>query len=226
MTTINLVGIGGNGSKMLIGLKNIHQSLLHLGNSPLMVRAFDPDTISESNLVRQVFYPGDLGKNKAQVLTERLNLYYGLSWKAYPKALTSKLPACDILITCTDSKKARLLAHKIAKKQNCYHLDLGNSRYTGQVVLGHPGKDIPTVVDLFKDQLSGEEDNQPSCSVEEALKQQDLFVNDLVVACALNMLWQLLQGDLNYYAVQINLRTGYVIPLHPKQQKAPKRTTT
>ena len=62
----------------MIGLKNIHQGLLALGFPGLEVILADGDTVSESNLVRQSFYPSDVGLNKTEVLINRLNLSCGL----------------------------------------------------------------------------------------------------------------------------------------------------
>lgn len=230
-----LIGAGGNGSKMLIGLKNIHCSLLALGYRGLEVTLFDPDTISESNLVRQVFYPADLGKNKAQVLIERLNMYYGLQWQAMPMTFSegkkllarhysswSYLP--KLIISCVDNKKTRLeIARLMHSAPYIWWMDLGNDRYSGQVVLGNRKKNIPNVAQLFEAALKGEEDSSASCSVLEALQSQDLFVNDMTAAVALNMLWQLLQGQLSFYAAQLNLQTGFVMPVLP-QEPNPKRT--
>ena len=59
---VTLVGVGGNGSKMLIGLKNLHLALSTLGLFRLHVTAYDHDLVSESNLVRQSY--ATLGRTK------------------------------------------------------------------------------------------------------------------------------------------------------------------
>lgn len=84
-----VVGAGGTGSKVVIGLKNIHLGLLALGRPGLEVVLADGDTVSGSNLVRQSFYPSDVGLNKAEVLINRLNLSCGLDWQARPFELST-----------------------------------------------------------------------------------------------------------------------------------------
>ena len=46
--------------------------------------AFDPDEISESNIVRQRFYPAEIGQNKAVTAIQRMNVYLGTDWDAHP----------------------------------------------------------------------------------------------------------------------------------------------
>ncbi len=50
-----VVGAGGNGSKLTVGLKNLHGALVALGHPGLQVGLADGDTVSTSNLVRQSF---------------------------------------------------------------------------------------------------------------------------------------------------------------------------
>jgi molybdopterin-synthase adenylyltransferase len=76
---ILLAGVGGTGSRVLSGLRHIHLALLAFDRPGLEVIALDPDTVSEANLVRQAFYPADVGRSKAVVLVNRLNLACGLS---------------------------------------------------------------------------------------------------------------------------------------------------
>ena len=70
-------------------------------------------------------------------------------------------------------------------------------------------------LDLFLDYkyLVSDSDQGPSCSLMEALRQQDLFINGTLAHLALNLLWKLLT---NYYieehALFINLNTNIVKP--------------
>src|ERR1039457_5234490 len=82
--SVVLIGCGGTGSQVLSGLARLHLSLIALGHPGLDVHAYDPDTVSNSNVGRQLFAQSDVGLNKASVLVNRLNMYYGLSWKATP----------------------------------------------------------------------------------------------------------------------------------------------
>lgn len=224
-----VVGAGGNGSKLVVGLKNLHRALLALGHPGLQVGLADGDLVSESNLVRQSFYPSDVGLNKATVVINRINMSCGLSWEALPRYLTANdvyHAQPHMLISCVDSRKARATIQEGVEQYGglFYHADLGNTRDSGQVVLGaplgHPNRRkrdrLRTAYELFPEltDTSLPEDDLPSCSTMEALEKQDLFVNDTLVSATLNLLWRLLRhGELNHHGAFVSLATGSVRPL-------------
>ena len=224
-----IVGAGGNGSKICAGIRHLHLALQALGHPGLQVTLADGDTVSSSNLVRQTFYPSDVGLPKATVLINRINLSCGLDWRAIPHYLSAEdvrnTPAA-LLISCVDSRKARAVVNEgiIQNKNVVYHLDLGNTKDTGQVVLGCPlgrynrrKRDrLRTAFELFPEltDTSIPEDDTPSCGTIEALEKQDLFVNDTLVTSALSLLWQLLwHQEIQHHGSFIDLRTGSVRPL-------------
>jgi PRTRC genetic system ThiF family protein len=222
---VALVGIGGNGSQMLTGLARIHLALRALGHPGLFVLAADPDVVTEANVGRQLFSPSDIGQNKADVLINRLNIYYGLDWEAHPRKFP-KHGKADILVGCVDTAAAR---RDLSQCQYLYWLDLGNQERKGQVILGMnpmqlgimPGprkqKHRPRVVtEIFPEILNPKfkEDNIPSCSLAEALGRQDLFINQSVTTFALQLLWQFIRnGGLDIHGYFINLESGRVTPL-------------
>ena len=118
---VHLVGCGGNGSQVLSGLARLHLSMLSLGHpGGLDVTVYDYDTVSESNVGRQLFSYADVGLNKAVVLVHRLNAYYGLDWTARPERYSRQsmygqfgMSIPDIVITCVDSAAARREIHSI-----------------------------------------------------------------------------------------------------------------
>lgn len=224
-----VVGAGGSGGKMTLGLKNLHAALLALGQAGLSVTLADGDAVSEANLVRQSFYPSDVGLNKATVLIHRLNVACGLDWQAQPQHLTSDdISQCraDLLISCVDSRAARADI-KMGLERNkhiLYHLDLGNGRDAGQMVLGCPlgyytrrKRDrLRTAFELFPEltDTTMPEEDAPSCSTLEALERQDLFVNDVLVTSSLNLLWRLFRyGEVDYHGAFVSLTAGSVRPL-------------
>jgi PRTRC genetic system ThiF family protein len=225
---VHLIGAGGNGSKLLVGLKNLHLALQGLGCQGLHVVLTDGDTVSESNLARQAFFPSDVGLSKAVVLINRFNLSYGLAWQAYPHSADTGLLGHDahVVISCVDTRVARRMIQDALTQPRChtaYWLDLGNTRDTGQFVLGCPRNAINprsrlrlrTAAELFPELVSGlPEDAEPSCSTFEALERQDLFVNDVLVSGALNLLWRLLRyGEISYHGGLVNVQMGVVRPL-------------
>jgi len=252
---IAVVGCGGNGSQMLTRLARLDYAMRALGKVSLDVTAFDPDTVSRSNIGRQLFSPADLGQFKCEVLVNRVNAYYGLSWSAVPEryhgGISSFLgggykTSADVLVSCVDTAKARrglnaefddLIAAPV------YWLDLGNGKSTGQVILGQPernwrrgvgttGSGVPqqrlrTVIELFPELLNPKfkEDAAPSCSMQQALDKQSLFVNDTVVTWAAHLLSELLiAGEIRHCGYFINLQTGKVNPI-PVPDRAVSRET-
>jgi len=227
-----VAGAGGNGSKVAIGLRHLSAALEAL-NGPrhkLAVTIADGDTIEHHNLARQAFYPSDLGQNKATVLTNRINLSNGTTWRAYPHHLTSEAVARlrpDIVIVCVDTRAARCTIHEGANKPYSgtkYTLDLGNTSTSGQVILGVPkhahhrgnGPRLPTAPELHPELIDTTlpEDDTPSCSTLESLDKQDLFVNDTLANHALNLLWQLFRyGAIGHHGVYIDTRSSISTPL-------------
>lgn len=231
---VRVIGCGGNGSQMLTGLARLNHALRALDRPGLQVCAHDPDTVSPANVGRQMFSPGDVGRNKAVVSIHRLNAFFGIGWTAEPAAFNFTDKTTDILISCVDTRAARREINRALTQASggvgrsmggpAYWLDLGNRAADGQVVLGTPAqnnkaradaKRLPTVAELFPQIIKpGREDNTPSCSLAEALEKQHLFVNQAVVTPALQILWQLLRfGQIDWHGAFVNLATGNVRPL-------------
>ncbi|MFT4192100.1 MAG: PRTRC system ThiF family protein [Comamonas sp.] len=233
--TVHLVGVGGNGAQMAACLARLDIAMRALGHPHgLHVTAFDADRVSEAHVGRQLYSAVDIGRHKAIVTIHRLNQFYGLDWQAQPLRYEAYQQnrrlrqSCDLLISCVDSRSARRTLHDLAFDAYAdypYWLDLGNTEATAQVVLGqppdsHPGSRfrrcprLPCVTELFPELLDDTtpEDNQPSCSVRMSLASQGLFVNDVAVRFAAQMLYELFsKGRLTAHGVVINLdskRTG------------------
>ena len=153
--SINLIGAGGTGSKVLTALMEMNHSLIALGHAGLSVRLWDDDVITEANLGRQRFAECEVGLYKSVALINRANRFTGTNWKAetqkFEKDSLGKVPEnaqATIFITCVDIVKARFGIAEILKALDngkYYHhkpkywLDYGNSQYTGQVLLSTIG---------------------------------------------------------------------------------------
>ncbi|SFP80310.1 PRTRC system ThiF family protein [Parafilimonas terrae] len=153
--TVNLIGAGGTGSKVLTALLEMNHSLVALGHAGLQVRLWDDDTVTEANLGRQRFADCETGLYKSVVLINRANRWSGTNWKAetqkFERDSFGRLPEqarASIFISSVDSVKARFEIAAILKTLdnshhygNCprYWLDFGNSQCTGQVVLSTIG---------------------------------------------------------------------------------------
>lgn len=75
--TVNIIGAGGTGSQVLTCMARLDVTLRTLGHPGLFVTLYDPDTMTEANIGRQLFSPSELGLNKAQCLVKRINYFFG-----------------------------------------------------------------------------------------------------------------------------------------------------
>ena len=226
---ILVVGCGGNGSAIASGLPYLHQALLAFGHpGGLQVTLVDPDTVSETNCVRQPFCRTEIGFPKAIVLAHRINLFWGLNWQGMQAQIqqVAKNAEVDLVIGCVDTRKARRAIDKwVLKSRVLYWLDLGNNASSGQFILGQPKNSankrkgkcrLPTVTELFPEIAAPgqKDDDQPSCSAAEALTRQEPFINQNLAYQALGMLTRLLRhGALTYHGGFCNLSTGQVVPI-------------
>lgn len=228
-----VVGAGGTGSHVINGLVQLHTALLALGHPEgFDVTVIDDDTVSQSNVGRQAFVWSDIGQHKATVLVNRLNQSFGLNWKAQierlaPESGSQPLRPSHLVIGCVDNRLARKAIRECFTSG--YWLDVGNNQNDGQVVLGEMGRTpfvqtpagvryrLPTVADLLPetiDETLDATDDQPSCSLADALEKQSLFINRAMALHALNLLWTLFRhGRIEHSGVFVNLESNRTSPL-------------
>lgn len=228
--TVNLIGCGGTGSQMLTCLARLDVTLRGLGHPGLFVTLYDPDTVTESNVGRQLFSPADLGLNKAQCLVTRINAFFGNDWRAVPDAypedenLARRGHMANITITCTDNVKSRLDLWKALKGVKAvryadhttpfYWMDFGNAQTSGQVVIGTVPRKIPqpeskryeavpslrVVTRMVRYDRVKDEDSGPSCSLAEALSRQDLFINSTLAQLGCDILWKMFRHGMTEHS--------------------------
>ena len=233
-----IVGAGGTGSSIAMNLPYLDQAMRVWGHaSGLDVAMMDADTVSATNCVRQPFSTSDIGQNKATVLINRINIFWGTKWTAIPNRFHARsfendrgnVP--DVLIGCVDTREARKAIEESfthALSGTCYWLDLGNNAASGQYVLGQPlngrnrrkAERLRTVSELYPEivDLAAGEDPLPSCSAVEALDRQEPFINQTLALNSLAMLGQLFRyGKLSYHGAFFNARTGHTsaLPVDP-----------
>ncbi|WP_346319431.1 PRTRC system ThiF family protein [Chitinophaga sp. YIM B06452] len=242
---VNLIGCGGTGSRVLDELARIHYALLSFGHPGMSVYVFDEDTVSAANVGRG-FLKGEIGLNKAGLLVNNINRSMGTDWKAFDFSFgydtLSRIgyrALASVTITCVDKVRPRLEIIDILKDirgkaghhahQPLYHLDFGNSQYTGQVILSTVGEieqpaskkyrpvaTLPLLTDEYRELLaqSTQEDDSPSCSLPVALTKQDLFINPSLATLGTSLLWKLFrQGMSDVRGFFLNLATYRLQPL-------------
>ena len=229
-----VVGCGGTGSAVVAGLPYLHQALVARGHpGGLHVIVMDGDTISPTNCIRQPFARSEIGLNKAFVLVNRLNLFWGLKWEAVPIHLkpgtfisrnyTGDDLRAHIVIGCVDTRAARATIRDAVSNWSTisYWLDLGNNADSGQFILSEPLNErnrrarlrLRSAADLYLEIVDASLDNdrEPSCSAIEALERQEPFVNSTLAQHALALLARLFRyGEITYHGGFVNLASGAV----------------
>lgn len=234
--TIHLAGVGGNGAQMAGCLARLDIAMRALGHpGGLHVHAFDPDTVSEANVGRQLYSHADISAHKAVVTISRLNQFYGLDWDASVHAIEDTWRGeysltkrnADMLISCVDTRAARrrMHAYLFAGDHYRYWLDLGNRQHDAQVVLGQPPSscralDTPErlrcVTERYPELLDDTilEDDTPSCSVRMSLASQGLFINDVAARYAAHLLFELFSsGGIEAQGVVLDLQAKRTAPM-------------
>jgi PRTRC genetic system ThiF family protein len=243
-----VIGAGGTGSAIMMGLPYLDQAMRVWGHRyGLAVALMDADLVSETNCVRQPFSVSDIGQNKATVLINRINLFWGMNWQAIPnhfhaRSFERDCDRCpDLVIGCVDTRAARSAieaSFSRALNRVSYWLDLGNSAASGQYVLGQPlnarnrrkAERLRTISELYPEIVdeSVGEDPLPNCSAVEALERQEPFINQTLAASALAMLAQLFRyGKIAHHGGFFNANTGQMcaLPVDPALWRRVKRRT-
>jgi PRTRC genetic system ThiF family protein len=234
---------------LVAGLPYLHQSLIARGHpGGLHVTVMDGDTISLTNCVRQPFARSEVGLNKAIVLVNRLNLFWGLKWEAVPAHLkpgshVSRSYSGDdlrahIVVGCVDTRAARAAIRDAVSNWSTvsYALDLGNNADSGQFILGEPLNQrnrrarlrLRTAAQLFPEIVDPtlDDDREPSCSAAAALERQEPFINSTLAQHALALLARLFRyGEISYHGGFVNLATGAgsVLRIDPEYWKRTHR---
>jgi hypothetical protein len=93
--TRHKAGFDGLWSALAMGLPYLDQAMRAWGRSQgIEITIMDADLVSETNCVRQPFSVSDIGINKATVLINRINLFWGTQWKALPFLIMDHQHSC------------------------------------------------------------------------------------------------------------------------------------
>lgn len=154
--TVNLIGAGGTGSKMLTALMEMNHSLIELEHAGLQIRLWDDDIVTHANEGRQRFAQCEVGLPKAVALINRANRWSGTNWKAEVRKFErdslgriQENMQSVIYISCTDNVKSRFeiadILDELKGRRGMYRnspkywIDTGNNLNSGQALLATIG---------------------------------------------------------------------------------------
>jgi len=146
-----VVGCGGTGSAVVAGLPYLHQSLVAHGHpGGLHVTVVDADTISTAKLCPPAFRAVRDRQNKAIILVNRLNLFWGLevgsgSCLLAPGTIISRgysgddLRAHIVVGAWIHGRRGLRSCDAVGKSSRVsYLVDAGNNADSGQFITGEP----------------------------------------------------------------------------------------
>lgn len=190
-----VVGAGGTGGYLIRDLARFIYSVEQRiqGRTKLSMVVVDGDIVETKNVLRQNFLQQDIGQNKAEVLANRhtrafgINISYVPEMYSYDNGMRRIIEGNKkrIFVGCVDNNEARRqIAKSVAEcwnsygvTQNCFWIDSGNERKSGQVIVG--SKDLMDVSDLYPEILLPRHDSveQVSCADRMLQDEQNMFVN-------------------------------------------------
>ncbi len=264
-----LVGCGGTGSWLSQDLARFALTLKTM-DIRAHITFVDPDIIERVNVFRQNFSFAEVGLNKAEALAFRLSAGWGVEVHAQPASFASEMafaPEADLVIVigCVDNAAARQAIAEVLDRRSGYTgigwhyepdampmcvwwLDLGNSRESGQVLLGStsqpqrlkkafplpdrcgalpaPSLQHPELLEPRPEELSPEASGL-SCEEMAARNAQSLVINRMVADLGAGYLVKLLfeppaNEALTSYATYVDMRSMSMRskPILPETLKA------
>lgn len=231
---IIIVGVGGTGGYVAEAVCRL------LTGSTGDLILVDHDRVEAHNLLRQNFYPGEVGRYKSRALAERLARQYdrtvgyvttpfAADWRpAYPGFNERQ---ATLLIGCVDNAAARAeLAHANTTTRVAWTIDAGNGRNWGQILIGnslyrHPTETafkeqtcyrlpLPTVQrpDLLTPAPADTPDRD--CAAAIALQDQDATINLVMAALVTQTVQRIITGTCPFMSLYLDLETGTLTPTY------------
>ena len=233
-TKIILVGTGGTGGFLADQLCR-----LFTGREMALVLV-DHDQVEPHNLLRQAFYAGDVGHNKAEVLAKRLSNLYQRPISYYTGKFSSSSGIINsydskLIISCVDNAQARLDIESNQGIQGItggttWWIDAGNGQTWGQVLIGNTSavermrgafevekelcNRLPSPMLQRPDLRIRAEDEHLDidCAAALDLREQDPTINATMACLVTQMVRRLMAGDCPYMALYLDLNTGTLTP--------------
>lgn len=115
------------------------------------VTVMDPDVVDVTNLNRQVLLAGGVGRNKAEVLCERLHTLFGIRAEARVATFRSDtaFDACDVVFDCVDNFETRAVLSDRCRDEGKILISGGTGPDSGQVVVFDPARGNATPAEVL-----------------------------------------------------------------------------
>jgi len=227
---ILVVGCGGTGGFVAEGLCRL------LTGHDVPIFLVDPDRVEEHNLLRQNFFPGEVGKFKSQALAERLSRQYGrpIRYSVYPfdndlighefGSGMARPMAQGLIIGCVDNAAARQAIARGFQTYVSWWIDAGNGRSSGQVLIGNASH--PDQLNVAFDEGTHEVERLPlpslqapslliptpaprrDCAQAVADDEQSPVINQAMATLVLTFVHKFLTQTLTWMGAYIDLDAG------------------
>lgn len=235
---IAIVGCGGTGGFAAEGIARLLQ-----GAPQFHLRLVDGDRVEERNLLRQNFYPEDLGQFKSQALAERLARRYGQPIGYSLEPLPEREPyqggildGCGLVLGCVDTALARAAIARLVSPSRWW-VDAGNGSEFGQVLVGNARKEelrgafdkekglchalpLPTLV--RPELLVPVPRQDRSCADPGA--EQGPFINQWMGILVVEVVRRLLEGRLQWWQLYLDLEAGSLRTVRPTPEAVSRVT--
>lgn len=111
----------------------------------------DPDVVEVTNLNRQIFFYDAVGESKAETLSKKLNVLFGIDTNHQVAYLdrSSDISSFDVVFDCVDNFESRIVLSEKCAGQGKALISGGTSPDAGQVVIYNPAKNDVTPAKLL-----------------------------------------------------------------------------
>lgn len=217
-----VIGCGGTGSKFLVEFGRYLYGLSLKEDYELTI--IDGDRVEEHNLKRQVFQKEDIGRLKAEVMSEILSQVFGITSYYIPKYIKNvkelskycSSECINVMIVCVDNHPCRAIIHQvfITSSYSIIYLDSANGAYNGEIVIGAKlyGKQIyPDRVFYYPEVLTDKEGDRNSCSFRVVKAPQQLIANLMAANILMIAISELISNHTIKGGIYIfNAKKGYL----------------
>ena len=230
-TWTTVVGCGGTGGFVAEGLCRLFQG------REATIFLVDHDRVEPHNLLRQNFYPADVGEFKSKALADRLAQAYQrpIGYSVHPFRDDSRRHSGlssrgGLVIGCADNAAARsAMAGCLHGDPRLWLIDAGNDTNWGQVLIGNIAHRVERDERLFTgntchlapaptlqrpDLLTAVSTRPPDvdCAAALDLTDQDPTINQMMASLVLQVVRRMMAGTCPFLGLYLDMELGTVAP--------------